>query len=269
MKSIVLCADDFAYNSAISDSILILIQQQRISATSCMTNMPQWPKAAAALKNFDGEIDIGLHFNLTEGNSLSPNGQALFMPLSKLLLKATLRNLNFQKIYEEFCAQLEAFTDHFGRLPDFIDGHQHIHHLPLIRSALLKAYSNYFPDKQAYIRISSNKPSKLLAQTFHCPKTLIISATGALTFKNQLERLEIPHNQSFSGAHNFKSGRTYARLFSVFMKEVDEHGVIMCHPANRSDPKTDRIAAARQQEFDFLMSNAFAEILDSIQIARF
>lgn len=260
MKTITLCVDDFAYNPAISASIISLIEKKRISATSCLTNSIYWPSDAEILKKYDGQIDIGLHFNLTEGKALSPEGQALFMPLKKLLLHSTFRKLNKQKIFAELCAQIEAFLAHFGRLPDFIDGHQHIHHFPIIRSALIEAYQRYFPKKNAYIRISSGSHFKL--------KSLIINSSGALNLKRQLIKLKIPHNTSFSGIYNLKPGQNYAILFTRFIEEVKDHGLIMCHPANQSDPRTDEIAAARQQEFDFFTSEQFSQMLNKIKLGR-
>jgi|SRR3989339_1554496 len=256
MKSFILCADDFAYNQAISASILELIKQQRISATSCMANMPNWPAAAKQLKEFDGQIDIGLHFNVTEGPALTT---IAFKPLKKLLIHSFFRTLNQKCIYNELCAQIDEFVKHFGRLPDYIDGHQHVHQFPIIRSALIQAYQCYFPEKKAYIRVSSNGFSWSL-------KSLIINLSGALSLKRQLTQLDIPHNQSFAGIYNLDPQQNYANLFSSFIKEISDHGLIMCHPANRS---SDEIAAARQQEFDFFSGEEFAAVLEKVKLRRF
>lgn len=256
MKSIILCADDFAYNPAISRSILKLIKQERISATSCMANMPGWPAAAQELKAFDQKVDIGLHFNLTEGPSLSGFS---FMPLKRLLIFSNLRLLNQQKIYTELCAQLDEFKNQFGRLPDFIDGHQHIHQLPIVRDALLRAYKKYFPEKKVYIRLSSNGFSWQL-------KSLIINLSGALNLKRQLIKLKIPHNSSFAGIYNLKPHKNYAQTFQGFIDEIKNQGLIMCHPANQSH---DEIGPARQQEFDFFSGADFAAVLENIKLTRF
>ena len=63
MKSIILCADDFGYNRETSLSIIELLTKQRLSATSCMTNMPNWQEQATQLKALSNSVDIGLHFN--------------------------------------------------------------------------------------------------------------------------------------------------------------------------------------------------------------
>ena len=134
MKSIILCADDYGQNQAISQAIIELIKNDRLSATSCMTNSPLWPQHATWLSPLRSRADMGLHFNLTEGVPLSDRLKNAhgFMPLSKLIIRAYWRLLNAAAIEEEFIAQLEAFRAAMGAYPDFIDGHQHVQQLPII-----------------------------------------------------------------------------------------------------------------------------------------
>ncbi len=46
LKPIIISADDFAQSAAIDTAIVALIQQKRLSATSCLTLSPRWPEAA-------------------------------------------------------------------------------------------------------------------------------------------------------------------------------------------------------------------------------
>ena len=50
----------------------------------------------------------------------------------------------------EFRAQFEAFADAFGRPPDFVDGHQHVHLFPQVRQAALETASWIAP--HAWVR---------------------------------------------------------------------------------------------------------------------
>ena len=50
----------------------------------------------------------------------------------------------------EIATQLTAFIDTFGHLPDFVDGHQHVHLVPQVRGALLKVVAETAPD--AWVR---------------------------------------------------------------------------------------------------------------------
>ncbi|MDE5039758.1 ChbG/HpnK family deacetylase, partial [Francisella tularensis subsp. holarctica] len=77
--------------------------------------------------------------------------------------------------------------------PDFIDGHQHVHHFPIIRTAVINLYKDFnMYTKQTYIR-STDKMDK---SDF---KSLIIYRSGAKKFSNMLIKNNIKHNSSFAG----------------------------------------------------------------------
>src|SRR3989338_3630816 len=99
-KCIILCADDYGQNKPISQAIITLIEKKRLSATSCLTTFPHWLEFAKFLQPYIDSIDIGLHFNLTEGDP------GRVMSLSQLLKKAYLRQLDKQRILAEFNRQL-------------------------------------------------------------------------------------------------------------------------------------------------------------------
>ena len=58
MLSFVLCADDFAISAGVSEAILRLLRQGRLSATGAMTNRADWPRSARSLREFAGVADV-------------------------------------------------------------------------------------------------------------------------------------------------------------------------------------------------------------------
>ena len=56
MKHLILNADDFAFNAAVSRGIVTLAQQGRLTATSAMTLSPRWAKDAPALAEYEGKL---------------------------------------------------------------------------------------------------------------------------------------------------------------------------------------------------------------------
>src|SRR5206468_3833869 len=58
--------------------------------------------------------------------------------LGALVRSALLGRLPLMEIAAEIARQVDAFAQHFDRLPDHVDGHQHVHALPGIRDALLQ-----------------------------------------------------------------------------------------------------------------------------------
>ena len=75
-----------------------------------------------------------------------PLRDGAFLPLKATLRAAMLRRLKPQKIAVEVGAQIKAFAAAFGRLPDFIDGHQHVHVFPQVREAVIAAVRHAAPD---------------------------------------------------------------------------------------------------------------------------
>lgn len=270
MKCIILCADDYGQNPAISQAIVHLIQKKRLSATSCMTNSPFWLADSVKLKPFWGQIDIGLHFNLTEGKSLTSASQ--FESLKTCLLKSSLRMLSARRIEQELHAQIDQFTAAIGFLPDFIDGHQHIHQLPVIRDVLIKVYQSRFKASGAYIRSVYDKEAWVRFRDQAYFKQLIIQLSGAKALKVLLNANKIPHNSSFSGVYPFVSSEKFAQLFDLFLNRVDNNGLIMCHPGAFTQKEyPDVIDASRPDEYQFLLSDTYLELCqkNNVRVTRF
>ncbi|MCD6038808.1 MAG: Carbohydrate deacetylase [Gammaproteobacteria bacterium] len=271
MKSITLCADDYGQNTAISQAILALLQEKRLSATSCMTNTPFWSTQAAWLKPLKEQADIGLHINLTQGYALSSAWIARegtsFPSLFTLLKKSYLRQLDKTAVLGELHAQLDQFIRELGRMPDFIDGHQHVHQLPVIRDTLLTFYHERLRPHACYVRCLDNSKTWLQIKEEAYIKRVIIQLCGANTFKQQLVKNKIPHNASFSGIYNFAHASCYSKLFPSFLQQSRAGGLIMCHPGLENSHTTDEIAKSRVKEYEYFQSEEFLEACQIHQVA--
>ncbi|HHF7366861.1 TPA: ChbG/HpnK family deacetylase [Legionella bozemanae] len=261
-KNIILCADDFGLNSGISEGILKLACIGRLSAVSCMVNMPgfiPYAKELLVLKK-NKPIKIGLHFNLTEGNLVSIPEESCFS-LHELLIKTHMRSIKLSFIGKEFLAQLDQFTDIMEQLPDFIDGHQHVHQFPIIRNVILDLYAQRLKSHGTSIR--STWPSIDLPQSRL--KAKILSLTGGKALLKQLIKLGIPHNRYFSGIYDFAPAANYRELFRKWMSLTRENTLIMCHPGE-SSKSTDPIAHARLKEFNYFLSDEFLKDCDEFHV---
>lgn len=258
MKKIILCADDYGQNEAISQAIITLIEKNHLSATSCMTTSPNWPTHAEWLKPHKNKIDIGLHFNLTEGQPLSAalTNSHGFLPLPRLIICAYTQRLNLAAIEAELHAQLDRFYQVMGQLPDFIDGHQHIHQFPLVRKVLLHVYEQRLRNQRCYLRCTHD-PRLMPNQNY--AKRLILQVLGASAMKRELLKNKIPHNASFAGVYSFTKAALYSTLFPQFLAEIKPSGLIMCHPGASALDETDVIAEARYHEFQYLNSDSFVQ----------
>ncbi|HEX7438517.1 MAG TPA: ChbG/HpnK family deacetylase, partial [Caldimonas sp.] len=147
-RRLALCADDFGGAPGISEAIVELVEAGRLHAVSCLANAPHWAEGAPLLRGLAARVDIGLHFNLTEGRPLSPDLARLWprlLALPRLIARAHVGALPRAALGVEFEAQLEAFAAATGAAPSFVDGHQHVHHLPGVRSVVLDAVERLRP----------------------------------------------------------------------------------------------------------------------------
>lgn len=267
-KRIVLCADDYGQAPAISQAIRNLIQWGRLSATSCMVNSPFWTEHAAWLAPYENKVDIGLHFNLTQGKALSQPfvtayGEDL-TSLPRLLSRALLRNLDRDILEAECHAQIDAFVSAIGFLPRFIDGHQHVHQFPIIREALIKVYQQRLDPKKSYIRlVDENIKWRDIIQDF---KKIIIYFSGTKRFKRLLDENKIKYNQTFAGIYAFSRADEYEKLFPGFLKAVADGGLIMCHPGLAVSESGDSIAEARRKEYEYLFGDEFLTDCHTYQV---
>ncbi len=259
-KKILICADDYAQNLEISQGILALVALGRMNAVSCLTNSPDWLMHADSLKAIQKPCLVGLHLNLTWGDALSHAWREHYgarMPkLSWLIGKTHLRGLKATSIHDELLAQLDAFVLGMGRLPDFIDGHQHVHQLPQIRDVLLHVYRQ--KHLNGFIRRTTENLLELFQSTGF-PKRPLIAALGGMAFHRQLRQTLIPCNTSFSGIYDFGQNLAYRQRFRQFLMQSRDGGLIMCHPGYASNDETDDIRASRPYEFDYFASDAFLE----------
>ncbi len=270
-KNIIICADDFAFNDEVSYGILKLAKGKKISATSCMTNMPAWPRHSQLLKPLLPDIDVGLHFNLTEGKPLSKRKNSFsdtnFFPLNNLIAKAYCHRLIKAEVKAELNAQIAAFLAKIGRMPAFIDGHQHIQQFPIIREAIIDVYQTLnLRQYNTYLRISSNG----LFASLHQPqklKAIILTLLGSIKFRKLLMKNNITHNTSFAGIYDFSEKMPYATYFVKFLKQLNNNGILMCHPALPNPTNNDRIAIAKANEYNFFISTAFQQICTNSNIS--
>lgn len=269
IKHIILCADDYAQSPTISQGIINLIEQERLSATSCLVNSPHWHEHANWLKTYAGQVDIGLHFNLTMGSSLGDMKQLAttgkLPTLGKLMREAYFIKLQEQEIFDELNRQLDRFEEALGKSPDFIDGHQHVHCLPVIRRAVIACYNKRYHGKKVWMRnICPSRIQQLFSQPAFIKK-IILYLIGGRTIKNLMANANIPHNNSFAGIYNFDTIK-YLELFPAFLGAIEDNGLIMCHPGLASNNIDDPIATTRSSEYAYLASDDFLADCQKFQV---
>ena len=256
--AIILCADDFALTEGVSIGIQELCASGRLSATSVMVTTRHWPAHAVSLLGLRDKIAVGLHFNLTLGRPLGPMPwlcpTGTFPTLPAVLRASLARHIPRDEIAAEFARQFASFEQAMGHPPDFVDGHQHVHALPVIRDAVLGVLSTNPAGRGVLIRDPADSPSVILGRGASVKKALIL-ATLTRGFADAARTAGVLTNTSFSGVSAFDEAKSYrAELDRFFMRASARH-LVMCHPGHVDDelPTLDPVIARRAQELDALM----------------
>jgi len=257
-KKIILCADDFGLNPSICEGVLKLARMKRLSAVSCMVNHLSFSSYASELAALRTQVQVGLHFNLTEGFFLSKKNKPCFT-LSTLLLKTHVHAISQGLIEQELIAQLECFVNQMGAWPDFIDGHQHVQHFPIVRRALLKIYEQYLRAQSVWVRATY----PIVSLPDYTWKEKVLTFTGGRILTGLLDQHQIAHNDYFAGIYDFSPSVAYPGLFKQWLHAAPPNTLIMCHPAAVKDPQ-DKMDAARINEMAYFSSELFLESCDML-----
>lgn len=261
MKKIVVCADDYNIAPGVSKAIRDLIAKGRLNATSVMTLFPGLEEEAKALADTPSPapIQIGLHLTLSGGfvPLASPpmaTSDGKLPDIRKLLSPLSLLQVNRKAVSAEIEAQIEAFTRAFGRLPDYVDGHQHCQLMPAIRKTFVQTIRKLAP--KAWVRQCA--PAKTSALLGADNKTRVI---GTLSFglSRLAKRAGLRVNSSFSGAYEFAGQEKFSDLFPRFVRELTDGGVVMVHPGFIDDilRSRDTLVERREEEYFLLGSEKF------------
>jgi predicted glycoside hydrolase/deacetylase ChbG (UPF0249 family) len=260
MKSLIVCADDYAQSPAIDAGIIQLIQQNRLSAASCMVLSPRWAEAAKSLTlEIRSKADIGLHLDFTQF------GDAYAHPV--LIARSLLRSLPAKAIRLNIHAQLDRFEDGLGTAPDYVDGHQHVHQLPQIRDALLAILKWRYNKQLPWIRIA--KPPA--GDGF---KGKTIKLLGAYALERKAKTMGFNCSGNLLGVYNFSGdSKDYEKRLATWITAADnslDTPALMCHPAiNKLGSEiNDPIYAARLNEFLALNSHNFYSLLQTVKLKR-
>ncbi len=259
-----LCADDFAVAPGVSRAIVELIEAGRLGATGAMTSRPFWPEGAKALRGLRGKAEFGLHLNLTAGAPLTAMrgfARAGALPgIGAVLQASLLGKLPLEAVKTEIAAQLDAFEQHMGRAPDFVDGHQHVHALPGVRVAFLQELIRRYPGEKPWLRDPSDSIAAIVKRRFSAVKAYQVKAL-AYGFGAMARRAGFVTNQGFAGFSAFDAARSFAPDFASYLIAPGSRHLVMCHPGYIDDElrRIDRVLETREMERAFFEGKGFEE----------
>jgi predicted glycoside hydrolase/deacetylase ChbG (UPF0249 family) len=273
VRRIWLCADDYGMSPGVSEAIRNLVTQGRLNATSVMTGAPSFnaTEAAAlmALNDTQKRIAIGLHFTLTVPfrpltQGYRPLKDCMFLSIGASLLTGLRRGFDPKALEAEAVAQMQAFVAAFGRPPDFVDGHQHVHLFPQVRDALLKTVATMAPG--AWVRQCGRiGPAR---RSLADRKALLLDWLSS-AFQKRAQKLGVPTNPAFAGTYDFQPGADFAAIFPRFLNDLPDGSVVMCHPGfvDAELQRLDPLTTLREHEYAFLAGDGFPRVLAAHGVA--
>lgn len=257
VRNLCICVDDFGLHAGINEAAFRLAALDRVHAIGCLVGSKAWGTPwTEKLRRLDpGRVDVGLHLDFTECPLLPQSCRRL----PWLIMRSLLHRLDAPDIRAEIRAQLDRFEQVIGRPPAFVDGHQHVHQLPVIRRELLAelAYRHH----GAWPWLRSTRIGPWASRGGHGQtriKALCIDMLGATAFDAMVRRKGFAQNQRLLGVYDFKGGpERYRRLMAAWIGSAGNADLLMCHPAlslHDSDP----IGQARLWEYQVLAGADFA-----------
>lgn len=285
-RTLAVCVDDFGLHEGVNQAVFELLALGRVSAVSCLVDGPAWASGAAPLNQMAGQgaqavADVGLHLNFTELLDASAQAACPSQPLGALIQAAYLGRLSVPTLRTEIERQWARFEAVWGRAPDFVDGHQHVHQLPQIREALAHVLQARYPaahrGPRPWLRqcrspgLSGLQAGIGLVDTL---KAAVIAILGASVLGRIARRVGLVHSRRLLGVYPFDADAAgYGRRWQAWLKLAEPGDLLMCHPAApqpEGPPQPDVIAASRQMEHAVLRSEGFGALLSEagVQVGR-
>ena len=267
MTRIWLCADDYGISPSVNAAIRDLVVRGRINAASVMVVAPSFHRvealALSALNAVAPRVAIGLHLTLTApyrplSGGFAPLRDGAFLSLESSLVRAVLRSLKSDALAAEIARQICAFVEHFGRAPDFIDGHQHVQLFPQVRDAVLAVAKREAPD--AWVRQCGRAAAA--PRDLGDRKGVLIDLLSR-GFRRRAAALGVRTNPAFAGTYAFHGRADFAAMFPRFLECLPDDSVVMCHPGfvDAELQRLDPLTTLREQEYAFFIGDSFPGLL--------
>lgn len=272
--AITLCADDYGIAPGVGAAVRDLAGRGRLSATSCMVGSPYWADEAPRLRALatpDAGFAVGLHLVLSDQTPvapmprLAPLGRLPSLP--RLMALAAARLLDTGEIAAEIERQLDRFEDAWGAPPAFVDGHQHVHQLPIVRDALIALYDRRLRRHGTCVRYCSRPPADILRSRVSVPRALIIAGLGR-AWHRAGRTAGIPGNDYFAGVRTGAEHQPFGELLRAWLSIARPGTLVMCHPGHVDAAliAADPLTTPREAEYTFLAGDGWPALLDELAI---
>jgi predicted glycoside hydrolase/deacetylase ChbG (UPF0249 family) len=297
-RRIILHADDFGMNRAVTDGILRGFDEGLLTSTSLLSNAPDAAQAVDGWRELesrrrDGNLksaprrrrlddpaapfDLGVHLNLTQGrpmtaarfpgellgeNGVFPGVFGLFRRLRRASRAA------LERVEEELTCQVQLILD-YGHRPTHLNGHQYIELLPQIGPIVISLLERF---RIQAVRVAWEPTWR---RSFRWPGVRIrqwllggVKMFYAGRFRRMMPARGTQSPDTFFGT--MTAGTTTTATIAAFLAASHESRLVEIglHPAlqaeqkrNLADAWLDPLSALRPRELEMVRSAALEEQL--------
>ena len=248
-------ADDFGETPQITAGICAGIEAGVLTSTSIMANMPGTEDGLQRVAALASRASFGVHLNFCEGRPLTaarsltdPEGR--FHSKRALFIRAVTGRLALSELEAEVAAQIAHVRDHGVRI-SHVDGHKHLHQLPVVSTAV----ANVLP-RFSIRRVRITRLGKLAR------------ARGAALLVRELLAMKASRKFADSGLRSPVRILDLRPFISTQTPQpgscVDPSGPVelCCHPGTSEADAHKPGSHVRGAELDYLLSPRFRELLD-------
>ena len=251
---VVVTADDFGLSRMVNEGITAASRLGIVRNTALLVNFPDVAASVACLRDA-GDLDVGIHLNLTSGPPVSKADQVpsllgrsgTFPGLPGFLTRAALGRIHWGEVRRECEVQIELGF-RLGCRFSSISSHQHVHMLPHfigLTAILARSYSIPVVRLSRYHTAGGIGPRRL--------KTWALLPC-ALAARRILRRQCVMHNDYLLGILPASAERALAGLCAAVPGLPGGLGELVCHPGyvDVTLKQRDCYAAGRFLELDVL-----------------
>lgn len=244
----IVCADDFGLSSNVDEAIYELCALKRLAAVSCLVALERCTaELCQSLRRYETNVDLGLHLSLTcEGLEQEPSLRPAARNLSTLTCHIIAGRTTDLDLIGGISAQYSLFLKKFGRPPDYIDGHLHVHQLPLVRRGLVEFISTLPTTDRPYVRNTASRTRELVSADLPWTKAGVIGLLGR-KMKNLLARAGIPTNSGFFGIYDFAQWKSFPEYLLRFIDcSSNANSILVVHPGHNEPWRRQELKTLRE-----------------------
>ena len=251
-------ADDFGETAEITDGICQSIEAGMVTSTSIVANMPMTQYALRRVRSLAERASFGVHLNLCEGRPLTPGLTLVgtdgeFHGKRALIERAVLGKLSMRELEAEIVAQIALVRDS-GVAISHVDGHKHLHQLPLVSVVVAKILPRFDISRVRLMRTGSLTTSRKFATGLReLAAWRAARVFGRAGLRSPVRAVDLM--QLLPGG---RPNRSPAAL-------TDPHGPVelCCHPALAACAGGKPSSHQRPEELEYLLSDRFRQLLEA------